>query len=289
MMPLDTSGPTLPNDKALRDAQRIVLTREPSSDAARTLVTEVATTITPHLALTRSGPGITARITREIGTIIAGLMKHHFGGHLVSAQQNKSGDMWRGDAAPFKHDVFWGRVAALEAAGLIGKRNGIRMVLDAGWFDGEPEKLWPTAALLDMAARHGVTKSTVGQDWRMSTEGRARIERQRPDVDFADLIAITPAKGTDDARRRKSIPEHQAELAMTMRAQVAALNAHVAKADVRGCRAPVFKRSFQHDLRLGGRHYAIGDESFQSIRKSDAPRCSSMASPWPKWTSMRAT
>jgi hypothetical protein len=177
--------------------------------------------------------------------------------------------MWRGDASPFKHDAFWSRVAALEAGGLIGVRNGIRIVLDDGWYAGEATSFWPTAALLEMAARHGVTKATVGDDWRMSPEALAGLKRQRPKMNLDDLVAINPAKGIEDARHRKAIPEHQAEMATIMRAQVEALNAHVAKADIRGCRAPVFKRSFQHDLRLGGRHYAIGDESFQSIRKSE--------------------
>jgi hypothetical protein len=36
--------------------------------------------ILPHLKLARIGPGKTARVAREVGTILSGLMKQHFSG-----------------------------------------------------------------------------------------------------------------------------------------------------------------------------------------------------------------
>ena len=57
-----------------------------------------------------------------------------------------------------------------------------------------------------------------------------------------------------------------------MREDVAALNESAAHAEIRGCRAPAFRRSFRHNLRLGGRFYAIGVGNFQQMPEEERER-----------------
>ena len=66
-----------------------------------------------------------------------------------------------------------------------------------------------------------------------------------------------------------AVPDHQQADAEVLRAGVQTLNELVAAADIRGCRAPAFRRSFRSDLRLGGRFHAIGDSNFQSMSEHE--------------------
>ena len=54
-----------------------------------------------------------------------------------------------------------------------------------------------------------------------------------------------------------------------MRERVAELNQAVQRADIRGCLAPAFRRIFRHDLRLGGRLYAVGAANVQLMSEGE--------------------
>lgn len=257
----------------LRSARFIDLTRTAGSDGARDLVAEVTGLVQPHLGrkrkLARRG---LETLGANVAAILGGLLRTGFKGRPVAAQRRPAGGMWHN--ALIGHDAFWGVVDALCAAKLVNYRQGTKgagIVWDDGGpvsynrkFGGQPSKLWPSAALMRLAEAHGVTAETVVADWPVSR----KAETSRPKVASGELAICLSLDGDEPAQLSA---EQMAELDIYRR-DVAALNDSVATADIRGCRAPVFRRVFRHDLRLEGRFWALGDGNYQNMSEAERLR-----------------
>jgi hypothetical protein len=247
-----------PGTATLRSARWIDLNRDTGSDGARALVGEVIAALLPHLKRSRKLCAVGTETQRgHVAAILAGLLRAGFKDRPVAAQRRTNGGMWKWSL--IGNRAFWGLVDAMGDAGLVCCRNGTRgnpIEWEAGEFSysrafgGQPTKLWPSARLLELASCRGVTTETVRDDWPISR----KAETTRIDVP-ADRLVV--CKAIDRDAPVVLAPEQAGEAEM-MRKDVAALNESVAGADIRHCRAPAFSRVFRHDLRLGGRYYAIG-------------------------------
>jgi hypothetical protein len=275
----------LPQDN-LPSARPMGLIHEARSDAALRLADDVATRCEPHLNRKRT-LGKAGRVTlrQDLGVILADLLRAAFKNRPCSAARGHAGAMWR--TSPLRYDAFWQRFDALAGAGLVGSRRGVRLATDWGdgqrlAFSGIPAAMWPTVSLMDLAEAHGVTAGTVRGDWAVSHA--AELRTYTPST--ADLVRcnalaapsprigrsiVKAAPGSSRPERTPAAilpPDQEAELP-GLRASVAALNAHVAAASIRGCLAPSFRRSFTHSLRLGGRLYAVGADSYQGMTEAE--------------------
>ena len=237
----------------LRDARRISLAREPTSPEAHAFTAAVLAMALPHSGRTRAvGAGTVARMHREVGTILAGLLRSD----VVAAQRGGAGGMWKPGGHLVSRRPFWGHMEALETAGLAMHRLGTQERTADG-YTGRPTKLWRTLALDAMARTFGVDGTRA--HWWFNPAVLRHLESQRPDV--RDCIGWKDIGGVPSA-----IPEAHREAVEPIRARVAALNAHLAAARIEGCRAPVLVRRFRHGLQLGGRLYAKGTDSVTTIR-----------------------
>lgn len=226
--------------------------------------------VSPHLKRARKVGAVGIETQRQhVAAIVAGLLKAAFKGLPVAAQRRTNGGMWEG--AIIGNRAFWGLADPLREAGLVGYRNGTRgrgLEWEPGeWtysraFGGQPAKLWATATLLQLAARHGVTAETVKEDWPTSRKAETKRIIVRPD-------RLVLCRSLGDNHKVAQLSPQQCDEADVMRKDVAALNERVAGADIRGCRAPAFRRSFRHDLRMGGRYYAIGTGNFQQMSEAE--------------------
>ena len=238
-----------PPAQAFRDPQPIALGRLPYAEAAKNFVAEItAQCLAVHGGGRGTGKGRVDIITRDVGLILGGLLRSHFGNHVVEAPGDYGAVLWLN--ASIRKYAFWGRIDMLEHAGFVGRVSAGRFLNEYGMACGRATKLWAMPDLIRIAAHHGITADTVEQYWRMSEaiEGEAG----RPVVPYQYL-----ALG----------PELTPEVLEGERSVVSRLNAAIAKANIRGCRGPVLQRKFPGaDVRLGGAFYALGDDNFQSIR-----------------------
>lgn len=268
-----------PAPKDLRSARTIGLARDAGTDSARALVAEVVELITPHLKRTRS-LGQRGRETQRanVAAILAGVLKPAFRGRVVAAQRRPGAGMW--DHSLIGNRAFWGLVDALRAAGLLGYREGSRgmpIEWDPGEpiysrrLGGQPSKLWPIGRLMELASQHGVSAETVNDDWPICKRAEGHKVTVPPERlvichRVEDHLEVEPAPG-------------QAAEADSIRADLKDLNDRVAAADIRGCLAPAFRRVFGPDLRLGGRYYALGSESFQVMSEAERSKITIDGSP----------
>lgn len=254
-----------PTASELREARRINLTLAPASEAAHAVAAEVAAATIAHEGRERIGSKSRSTIAGQTAAIVGGLLKEALSGRrVVSAQRRPGGGMWEG--ALIGHHAFWARTEAMEKGGLVRIKTGVKTAEDWGdgglWFGGIPTKIWPAPRLMAIAARHGVVAETLKTDWRISEAA----ETQRIAVAPSDLILC---KSATDKRKRTALAADQMAEAEKLREWTADLNERVAAADIRGCRAPAFRRTFLGDLRLGGRLYALGNGSYQGMSKEE--------------------
>ncbi len=211
------------------------------------------------------GAGAHARLLRELGAVLAGIVRPGLRQRVCAAQQGKRGGMW--ENSPVGRLSFWRIVGALEAAGFVGVRNGTRGEGDdwgpltpaeraAGvpresFTRGRAAKVWPTHSLLTLAHTHGVTSGTAGTDWRVSVAAETKVQRIR-EADLVVCLELKPSKA------RVALSSEEAAEADVMRQRVRELNDAVRPPVVQGCLAPVLARHFRHCLRLGGRFFAKG-------------------------------
>ena len=263
----DALLPTSPPPDAINWSEHvgfISLVREPGTDAARNLTADVAARSEPFLARARPlGPAGRATHQQITGTVLAGLLRAGFKGTPVRAQRGKAGAQWQD--APVGYDAFWQRADAMGRAGLIGSKLGVSF-WSSGTVTGKATALWCAPALVQLAAERGLSAETFTTDWPLT----ARAQEQRPIIVSGDLIGCceVPAAGSE-TRTVCAVRPDQRDTAEAMRQQVERLNAHLATVTVRGCVPPVLRRQFFSDLRLGGRFFAVGSETFQGVRRAD--------------------
>ena len=252
----DALLPLVPSPTFLRAGRRIDLSREPRSEPAEALTAAVVSIACTHSSNSRPvGRKGLATWRQHIGTMLGGLLREP----VVSAQRNNSGAMWKD--APVGRDAFWAKAEAMERAGLLGIENGTRTThaFVAGRFDGHPTKLYALQPLHDLAAAHGVTRATLGAQW-----GLSKAAQSLAPVVMSDLVVLRALKvqrgrfwEEDDDGAQLPIPAQWADEVARLKQGVERLNERVAAASVRGAIPPVFRRTFRHDLRLGGRFYTM--------------------------------
>lgn len=262
-LPLYSPAAPSPIDWADRIAF-ISLVREPVSDAAHRLTATVANQTEPFLA--RNRPlGKSGRKThrRTTGTVLAGLLRTGLRGDAVRAQAGKAGAQWQG--SPVGRQAFWQRADAMERAGLVISTPGVAY-FNGGMITGKASALKCTLALLQLAADHGLIAERFAADWPMTKAA----QEERAFITNEDLIGFlaVPEVGRE-ARPGCLPPPDQLQRVEVLRQQVERFNAHLSKATVLGCVPPVLRRAFFADLRLGGRFYAVGAETFQQMRRTD--------------------
>lgn len=242
----------------------IRLDEAPDSNGARALTDHVAALMLPELLRVRPvGPKAMPGFIADTGAILRGLLRGAYRDSPVSAQRREGGSMW-----PFSligNKAFWAKIDALERLDLSWCVKGVQ-TNDGAVYGGFPARLGATRALLDLAESYGVEAATQGTDWRVSP----LAESKRFEVPVMSLVVMREARETGRVNATAAnVGTEQAELLEQMRGRVEALNACVARADIRGCRLPVFRRNFvDGDLRLHGRHYAVGADSYQTMNKA---------------------
>ena len=186
-----------PTPTDLAEARLIDLTRAVGSPEATSLVEAVAAAIAPHLDRKRAlGAAGQATFRVVVGAILGGLLRPHFKDRVVAAQSRPGGSLWK--HSPIGHRAFWGKVRAMQKAGLVELRSGIKTwsPFSAAGFDGQATRLWPKLQLVVLAAAHGVTASTVGRDWPISRAA----ETMRPVIAHCDLVVCRDLLNETQAR-----------------------------------------------------------------------------------------
>ena len=236
--------------------------RELSSPEALALVTTVASLAMAHTARTRPiGTKGAVRFQREVGAVLAGVLRPYLAhARPVSAQKGKDGGVWA-HSPMVGHGAFWGQALAMQAAGLLHMRLGIKTGEGDGYgsdFGGIPTKLWPTERLLEMCDAVGVTGTT---SWDITREA----EQRRIEVPFTSLVLVRRMDSNETIPDR-DLPQEELE---EMRSSLRSLNAAAQAFDICGCLRPAFRRVFRGGLALGGRCYAVGAGNYQSMDGAD--------------------
>ncbi len=232
---------------ALRDRQRINLSRRPETPGAIAFTAETLGLTAPLMDRARPlGDKGMGKLSAHLGVILAGIMRPGLQGEPVSFHRSSAGAMW--EQSPIGRDRFCGIVDALKAAGLVneltstrapGKLNDGRAAL--------PPALWPTETLEALAARHGVTAGTRKADWRANPNEQAKAGK----APKRGVITCDPLDGVPSGLT----PEMETELAR-LRQDLTALNAANGASNVLGAGHTVMLvRRFRHSLAFGGRFY----------------------------------
>ena len=235
----------------MRAASYLSLGRAPGTEAAHHVVAHVLDAITPFLAGKRTlGPGKVATIRQDLGVILGGIIGPGLNGSPVRAQRGLNGSMWSG-AIPGAR-AFWRIADAMIAAGLLGYREGTQG--PAMTNRGLASVLWAAAPLLSLAADHGITAATVRRHWRPDRTAAATP----PKLAGGSVVTCRALPGVSGDRRDDAALDAIGD-------PVRALNAAIAAVDVRGCPGIALQRRFLHASTFGGRHYAVGAGTYQTM------------------------
>ncbi len=245
--------------ESLRYARPIDLTRTAGSEASRHLTGTVLDLLRPHLDRKRPlGPTGLQTAQESTAAILGGLIRPGLRGRPVTAPRRPGASLWRHSLVGQR--AFWAKADAMAAAGLLGTKAGIKVPdtwFDVTTFGGIGAAWWPTPRLLALAAAHGIMVETLATDWPISQAA----EEQRVALSHEDVVVVRAIEG----ERAAALPVGQRETAVELRSRVVRLNAAVGAANIRGCLAPAFRRIFHGDLRLEGRHYALGTNNVQTM------------------------
>ncbi len=246
-------------------ARGLPLTMRPLSPAAAALVAEVVATVAPFDAATRERqrrPAGRLALQKAVGAVVGGLLTAW--GHVPPRLSCRSSFKTAFEAGVVSSRQFFAAVNSMAAAELIDTQKGVRWGNNFGSgmvaFDGRPACYWPTAALLAVAERHGLTPDTIGEDFRREVPTRP------PRV--TEAVTVNSLKDRAGGSKKLSVVALGSALA-GLRADVEALNDYAGKHAVAGCLPPRFRRGFTEVAELGGRFYAVGCEAvFQGMSKA---------------------
>jgi hypothetical protein len=203
----------------------------------------------------RRGTG-EASLQRAVGAIVGAVLQRWAKGRLSS--RSVSAASFTG--MPVTYRAFTSARGAMIELGLLGYEGGKRFVLgedfnDAAMWGGRVSRFWPTAALLDLAHRHGVAAADVRDTFRRD------VPRVPPSVPKLVELRGFGRRQRMQKVRGESLPIDPADAhAAALEADVRAQNAFAATQVVEGCTPPRWYRIFTGDWRLGGRWYAVGDD-----------------------------
>lgn len=190
-------------------------------------------------------------VARMVGGLLLNWRRGDSGTPRASAHSLKK-DSFSGGAVPFLQ--FEAAMKAMRSAGLIGHKPGIRHKLVLGPWVGKPSVFWPTGALLDMAAAHGVGPD----DFR--SHFKVEFLKTAAEVGKPLRLATIHAGGENTPL---DIPEGDSEAAALL-AEVRAMNTAAARHRYEGCDPPQWFRTFHRTpagaggWRLYGRWHAVG-------------------------------
>lgn len=264
--------PTPPNEWTgvdLHGALLLPLSASPATPAALALVETLTAALCEREVASRGnrrGSAGRAKLHQAVGAVV--------GGALSAWKASRPRAVFRSvDAGSFTgglvgHRQFVAATDGLVALGLLHRKPGIRYQVE--WGDGASQhglcaRYRPTAGLLDLAARHGVTAATVRADFRHAFS-------TVPPVVKAPLVL----RGLDETRparrgrvdRRDILIRQDDATARALAGGIATMNAFAARHDVQGCLPPRFRRVFTGDWSQGGRWYAVGDGGYQALTEA---------------------
>lgn len=253
-------------------SRQITFTALPSSDAAKALSASLA----DHISQAEKRGKVRSRVEaaafqQAVAAFSAELLLAWGRQPPAAVSRSLQAKSFTGEVVTRRN--FEAVVKGLLILGLVMQHDGGRTAILPGVFRGLVTRWWPTAALLHMAAEHGITPATVTSDFTPPQVAKAPVIREplvlRPllKTHHNGATARKPVKAT------LPIPPDDAEAAALAR-DVRAHNALASKVEVTGCQPPRWHRIFLQSWQWGGRWYAGGghDDSYQNLEGRDEKR-----------------
>ncbi len=215
----------------------------------------------------RRGTGI-AKLRGAVGAVIGGLLDAWNSTPPRATFRSLKTNAFSG--SPVGCRQFQAVVTGMADLEFISTVQGIRFGV-AEWepgdwsFGGKAARFRPTAALLALAADHGITPASLRADFE------ARFPTKPPRV--PELIVVKPLRARrKDAATRPPPVRPGASVFNIVRHDVADTNAFAAMHTVTGCAPPRSSWVFHHHPALFGRWIAAGEGNYQAIRRDQRRR-----------------
>jgi hypothetical protein len=245
------------------------LTARQASSGSIALIEEIAARVAQSERLSRKqarGKAGLVNLKMAVGAIVGALLRQW--AKSRPAFRSRKAEEFTG--APIGYRTFCATMDALISCGLVREAAGIRYGLgfaSAGGteaFKGRPARYWPSAELLRMARRHGLSHSTIKADFvDVFPTAAPKVE--------APVILTTLKEWGEEKRLLPLSPDDPQAARVT--AQVEQFNAWAAEHTVTGCAPPRWSRRFTATWQLGGRWYAAGaDGAYQRLSPADRLR-----------------
>ena len=245
----------------LQDARWLALTAVPASPQSVALAGDLVARITRYEDRTgarkrRRGEAGIRRQTQAIGAILGGVLRRWSRDPPEAVFRSRKRDDFSGGLVAARQ--YLAACDALVRLGLVQQSGSIRFgfgISDTGeteQFFGKAPRLWPTQALLDLAATHGVIPTTLASDFVDTYPAQPPAVPQP-----IQLFALK------QLRREQRVPlpiRRNDPDAARLRAEVGEFNDWISRFDFSGCAPPRFKRVFAASWSLGGRWYSAGND-----------------------------
>jgi hypothetical protein len=229
------------------------------------LAAEVARHEVPSRRYQRGPIGI-QKLHQAVAAISGGVLGPWARGMPTPVYRSMSKDSFSGGFVPFTQ--FVPIKDALVTFGYLIEVGEARWGTD--WQDGSgaifgkglAARFWPTAALLHLAERHGVTPVTIKSDFAKVTP---TAPPKVPDrlIELRGLKLLGRTRGMD-ARCFDDVLG--STVARRIRRAIEQTNAFAASHEVQGCAPPRWKRTFTESLSFGGRWYDLwGNDGYQNM------------------------
>ena len=209
-----------------------------------------------------------AKLRAAVGAIIGGLLRRWGRDQPSAVFRSRKKEDFTGSPVGVRR--FTVAMDGLLSLGLLSQSKSIRYLF-VDWgdgqavFNGKAPRYWPSAALLGLAGRYGVTPATIA-------------------TDFGDVIPTTPPSvpkpvqvfALKQPRQKDKLPLPLSALgseANRIRQGIDEANSFAAEHEVEGCLAPRWYRVFVECALLGGRWQAAGREGVYQVM-SEADRLS---------------
>jgi hypothetical protein len=269
--PAPKTSPSREQTRWLATATLLSLNCITRSPAAESLVSVLATEVARQEAPSRRikhkhEPVGMQKLRLAVAAISAGVLRPWARRTPAPVYRSMSRDSFSGGRVPFTQ--FVAITDALLALGYLVKVGVCQWGTD--WQDGNgaifgkglAARFWPTAALLRVAERHGVTPATIKGDF---TKVTPTATPKVPD----DFLEVRALKLPGNTRRKdgESLGDVlRRAAARHIRRAIAQANAFAASHDVQGCAPPRWKRTFAESLNLGGRWCDLwGNRGYQNM------------------------
>ena len=255
--------------RQLRDAKWLALGSVPTSPGAVSLIASLASAVAA--AETRRNQRLAvsmSKLTRAVGAIVGGMLTRWGRPDPCAVYRTIAPAGFTGGLVG--HRQFVKAMDGLVEAGAVNKTKAVRYTGidwgDGGAFEGMAARYWPSARLLDLAAKHGVSPLSLPADFHTEY---STVAPKVPEL--VELVALRPPRRGKTKPKGKvllPIPPNLAARYEAIRDDVAAANQFAEGFTVNGCIPPRWKRTFTATLGLHGRWYAAGnDDQYQRQRK----------------------